>query len=272
MSHLSRALILDQYHLITEVWTPAPAKAWAVLCHATQTNHVVYQIGPFDHPDERRRVSEWVDAVARVRPSHLLPVQSYTLGQHRDAWVVTPYTGNQHALLRLPELVESRGGQLPAFEVERAVAQLLDALDAARHAGLTHGPLDAREVLVDRHGRLWVELFGLRRRLEGLRGSNAELRRDEVRSVVELAYRLLTGIDAAWPLISPGRLVRRLPKGWDAWCATGLDPSRGFEHAAAALAALPSLAAEPAEGADSGVLSVLTRLRAARRPAETTDA
>ncbi len=266
MSHPSGELILDQYQVIGEVWTPAPARAWVVLRPQTQTNHLVYHLGPFDHVDERRRLAEWVDAVARARESHLLDIESFTLGHARDAWLVAPYTGNHHDLVRLPEVVEKRGGQLPSFEVERAVGQLLDALDAAHEAGLAHGPIAPEEVLVDRRGRLTLELFALRRRLDGLRASNAELRRDEVRSIVELGYKLLTGIDAASPPIPAGRLIRRIPRGWDSWFAAGLDPTRGFDSPLAAAAALPSsIGADTAETTDTGMRAVLGRLRASLR-------
>lgn len=274
MHPLTDGTILGRYQVIRQAWTPAPAEAWVVLRPDTQTNHLAYRVGPFDQPDDRRRVSEWVDSMLKLRPSHVLPVDAFSFGVQRDAWLVTPYTGNQLELVRLPAVVESRGGQLPPFEVERAVAQLLDALDAGHGGGLAHGPLDSAEVLVDRHGRLTVELFGLRRRLDGLRASDAELRRDEVRSVVELGYRLLTGIDAASPPIPVSRLIRRLPRGWDAWFGVGLDPTRGFDSAAAALDALPSVDADTVEAPESGVLAMLGRLRSSLREksGETTSA
>jgi hypothetical protein len=108
-----------------------------------------------------------------------------------------------------------------------------------------HGPLGLDEVLVDRHGRVVIELLGFGRRLRGLSQGNSETVRDEIVRVCEIAYELLTGLRAEAPLIPAPRLVPRLDKAWIHWLRVGLDPSRGFESASAALAALPSAIDRP---------------------------
>ncbi|MFG0259162.1 MAG: hypothetical protein ACF8LK_02325, partial [Phycisphaerales bacterium JB041] len=99
--------------------------------------------------------------------------------------------------------------------------------------------------LVDRHGSLLIELYGVARALAGLEGMNGELVRDEVRSVVEIAYRLLTGIEADEPRIPVGRLVKRIPRGFEQWVETGLDPTGGYQTAQDAIDALAESKAEP---------------------------
>ncbi len=133
-----------------------------------------------------------------------------------------------------------RGGQLSPDEAERAVTQLLEAVESAHTAGVRHGPIGLAEVLIDRRGSLLVELYGLERAMRGLGAGDAELARDEVRSVVEIGYQLITGLRAEAPLIPADRLVKKLDVLWARWLAHGLDPAGGFETVDEAIAALPS--------------------------------
>jgi len=83
--------------------------------------------------------------------------------------------------------------------------------------------------------------------MAGLPLGGADLAADEVRSVVALAYQMLTGLPAEEPRIPAQRLVRRLEPAWSDWLEFGLDEFRGFATPAAALAALPSQARETLE-------------------------
>jgi hypothetical protein len=117
------------------------------------------------------------------------------------------------------------------------------------------------EILVDRRGSLLVELYGVARAMDTLARPSLETLRDEVRSVVEIGYQLVTGLRAEHPLIPAGRLVRKLDAGWDQWLARGLDPSGGFDSADGALAALPG--ARPNVEVSNSARSVLALLRPA---------
>jgi hypothetical protein len=104
-----------------------------------------------------------------------------------------------------------------------------------------------------------LELYGVARVLQGLDHANSELVRDEVRSIVEIAYRLVTGLPADEPRIPASRLARRLPRAFDEWLEEGLHPTAGFQTAEEALSKLPHRRPEPEP---SRVRTVLGRLRA----------
>ena len=96
------------------------------------------------------------------------------------------------------------------------------------------------EILVDRHGRCVVEMYGVGRRVRGMVNAHPETARDEVLRVCEIAYQLITGLRAEEPLIPATRLVPKLSKAWSQWLSEGLDPSGGFGSAREALDRLPS--------------------------------
>lgn len=254
------------------------AERWLALDERDNSTHVLHR---FDlggdrlggDRAERRRFLAAIEEASALRHPHLLAVKTFSMGTGVSAgaaWVVTPYTGSQEGLLTLSQLVRSKGGSLSPVEAERAVEQLLEAMTYAHAADRHHGPLSAEEVLVDRRGSLAIEMYGLRRRLAGFSSGNAELVRDEVRSVVELAYRLLTGLPADEPRIPAGRLVRKLDPRWDEWLEMGLDPTGGFATAFEALQALPSRAREfdrrERVGPVRVVLSRFRRAMGATRP------
>ena len=154
------------------------------------------------------------------------------------AWIVAPYTGNHAGLVTLNDVLEAKGGKMPAFEAERTLEHLLTGVGLAHERGVVHGPALDDELLVDRHGSVMVELYGLRRGLAHDQQTTDESTRDEIRSVVQLGYRLVTGLAPEEPMIPATSAVKRLDKRWDSWFDRGLDPLDGFASASQALEAL----------------------------------
>lgn len=190
---------------------------------------------------DARRFHELVAPVRSLESNHVTPIENVVADACGYHWVVTPYLGTCDGLLTLDRLRRLKdSGQFCEHETERAVEHLLGASEVAHGRGLAHGRIAADEVLVNRHGSLVVELYGLARRLAAPRDTACPTR-EELRSIAELAYTMLTGtLEAPEPYIPAGRIVKKLSPVWDAWLAYALDPARGFDTAAAALAALPS--------------------------------
>lgn len=263
--HVDR-LPLGPYRIIRPLAPGKLATRWLAVHDRDQTSHVAHEFTCRDRAEQRRFMSAF-EKISELDHPHILHVEQFALADGRLAWLLTPYAGNQDGLVTLDSLQRAKGGRMPAQEAERAMSQLLSALEYAHGQGHHHGPLGPEEVLVDRHGRVSVDLYGLGRRLVGLAAGNAEVVRDEVRSVVEMGYRLITGLSSDEPRIPACRLIRRLDPHWDAWFDAGLDAlSGGFASAAEAAAALPSVLrdAQPRTPAVS-VRTVLGRMRSVIR-------
>lgn len=181
-----------------------------------------------------------IDNLRTIDNRHVLPVERLILGIVHQPCAVTPYTGHQDGLIDLGGLLAEKGGHMEPGETDRLLRQLFDGLGAAHARLVHHGPLRPRDILIDRRGSATIEMLGVARSLDGLRGFSTEVQRDEVRAVVELGFRCLTGHDAGTVGLPASKLVRRLDPAWDAFFAHGLDPVGGYDHAAQAVAALPS--------------------------------
>jgi serine/threonine protein kinase len=239
------------------------AERWLALNERDESTHVAHR---FRFAPDRREERKLVEAVGRLAPlshPHILPIEQFTLNVGGGAWIVTPYTGNLEGLVTLAALAQEKGGQTTPIETERALTQLLEAVESAHAAGYHHGAIQPEEIMVDRRGSLTIELYGLRRLLSDASIIPAtEVDRDEVRSVVEIGYWLLTGLSAEEPRIRADRLVERLDRRWDEWFDAGLDPMAGFQTASEALGALPGMRREVEERI-SPVRTVLGRFRRA---------
>lgn len=264
----------------------ALGERWLALHERDQSSHTVYRLGPFHDKAERRRflhaVSPLAGTIESPCPGHVLPIEHYAFDHRGYGWAVTPYTGNQHGLVTLADLIRAKAGQFEPAEASRVIQQLLTAFEGVDCHEIHHGPIEPAEILVDTRGRLLIELFGVGRKVAGLGSGNEELTRDEIRSVAALGYQLMTGLPAEEPRIAASRLNRRIDKAWDEWFELALDPQGGFDTAADALAVLPGAAqpsdqqieAKPAgeEPAPSGkqgspvVRAVLRRFRSASKP------
>ncbi|MGE3107885.1 MAG: hypothetical protein AB7G11_06315 [Phycisphaerales bacterium] len=257
---------LGPFLLIRSLAPAAGAARWLALHESHHTSHIVYQFPACHDKNEQRRFLSAVQTVCVLSNSHIQKIEQYSFDGTKTGYIVTPFPGDASGLLFLDGLLRAKGGRMHADEAQRATVQLLEAFEAAHAVRLHHGPLSMSEVIVDRHGSLIVELFGLHRQLRGLTQGNSELVRDEVRSIVEIAYQLLTGLRAEEPIIPAGRLVKRLDPEWDLWLERGLDPADGFATAREAIDALPGSAPiVEVVPTVSPVLSFLGRLGLVRR-------
>jgi serine/threonine protein kinase len=244
---------------------PAASQRWLAFNEDSQSSHLAYR---FKLPAlDAGGFASAAEAGRALAHPHLLPIEHIEIGPAGSAWVFSPFTGNHDGLVSLRTLLAEKGGRLNPAEAERAMNQLLEAVEYAHAVGFQHGDIGPDEILVDRRGSLAIELYGLRRRLRGPAGPPAsEVCKDEVRSIVQLGYQLVTGLSADEPRITASRLIPRLDKRWDAWFNEGLDPYAGFASAEEALAALPANRREVEERDRVGpVRVVIERFRAALR-------
>lgn len=257
MSEQAKRVRYGPYRLVRPLADSPLGKRWLALREADQSSHTLYQFG--SPPDRvwRRRHSRAMQMLASIQHPHVLSIETCSFEVGGEAWASAPYTGNHDCIVTLMDVVRAKGDALPHAEAERTVVQVLDGVCFAHSIGVCNGPITMEQLLVDRHGSLLIELYGVSRALRGLEGMNGELVRDEIRSVVEIAYRLLTGIDADEPRIPVGRLAKRLPRGFEEWIEQGLDPTAGYQTAEEAIAALSALRADPEP---SRVRTVLGRL------------
>jgi serine/threonine protein kinase len=227
------------YQLVREL-SPSPmGRRWLALRESDQSSHAVYQFEALPARAGRRRHMRAMHTLAGLRHPHLLAVELCSFEVGDEPWVVAPYTGNHDCIVTLADVLAAKGESLSAAEAERAVLQVLEGVGYAHSMGVGNGPLGMESLLVDRRGSVLIELYGVGRALRGLEGINSELVRDEVRSVVEIAYRLVTGLPAEEPRIPAGRLVKRLPRAFEEWLEEGLHPGGGFASAGEAIAMLP---------------------------------
>lgn len=216
------------------------AERWLALHERQSTSHVVYRFRELYDKMSRRRFLAWMERLSALRHPHLLPIEEYSFCPTGRACFVTPYTGNQDGLVTLDVLLHAKGGRLGVSETQRGIRQMLDAMRYIHSLGSAHGPVDPAGVQVDRSGRLVLELRG-----EWAVDHPCGSERDDVRAVVALAFRMMTGV-------TPERAGRTLAElapdtaegwtpagGWEAWFRDGLDPLGGFASAGEALATLP---------------------------------
>lgn len=248
MSSQSERVRFGPFRLVREL-SPSPmGRRWLALRESDQSSHAVYRFESLPDRVWRRRHMRAMQSLAELRHPHLLTVEVCAFAVGDEPWVVTPYTGNHDCIVTLADVLAAKGESLSAAEAERAVLQVLEGVSYSHSVGKGNGPLSMEQLLVDRHGSVLIELYGVSRALRGLDGINSELIRDEVRSVVEIAYRLVTGLAADEPRIPAGRLVKKLPRAFDEWLEEGLNPGGGFQTAAEAIAKLPHRRPEPEAG------------------------
>jgi hypothetical protein len=172
--------------------------------------------------------------------------------------LVAPYPGHHAGVVTLTELLDHKGGQMSGAEAMRAVGHLLEGLAGTHRAGIVDGALGPDRVHVDPRGSLLIELpglwWGLSRRVE----PGPEDFRADLRAVVALAHRLVTGVS---PLRGVTSLSRDADPRWRAWLSRGLDSLEGFASADEALAALPRSAPALVEPKPGFVRALLDRIR-----------
>jgi hypothetical protein len=257
MSDQAERVRFGPYRLVRRVSSSLLGKRWLALRESDQTSHTVYEFGCLPDRVWRRRHTRAMQLLATLQHPHVLSIETCSFEVGGEAWASAPYTGNHDCIVTLMDVVRAKGDMLLAHEAEKAVLQVLGGVAFSHSVGVCNGPVAFEQLLVDRHGSVRIELYGVARALAGLDGMNSELVRDEVRSVVEIAYRLVTGIEADEPRIPVGRLAKKLPRGFEAWIENGLDPTGGYQTAQEAIEALAESRIEPDT---SRVRNVLGRL------------
>lgn len=235
--------ILDRHYRIVRPLEPGAAAERTLVKHAEkQTAHVAHSLfEPNDlSADERVAVAA---AFGNVPAPHVAPIEEVVRLENGRIAFITPYFGHSAGQVTLESLAASRGGRLSPEEVEAAADHILHALDEMHGARLYNGPMVSNQVLVDRQGRVQIEHFGWARiAAKGLREgriAREEEIRAEVRSVMEMLFRCLTGLDSRTMGVSPAQVVSSLDPLLDEWMAAGLKDGGGFDSAAAARSALP---------------------------------
>lgn len=236
---LDRAAVnrFGPYRLIRPLEPVTGWERFIALHERDDTDHVVYRHPALRETSERRRLLGVIEPLAAVRHMHLLEVSSYSFDEQDRLCLVTPYTGNQEGLVTLADLVERRSGRLEVTETARCVEHLLEAVVAARAAGLSGGPVEAERTLVDRRGSVHIELYGLPGADRAFRGVCTGA--DEVRAIGAMAVWLLTGLRQDVAPVAIGRIAGRGARAWEPWLEAATDPMNGFETPVEALLALP---------------------------------
>lgn len=190
---------------------------------------------------EGKRFLELIAPVRVLEHAHILPISDAVIDRAGWHWLVTPYVGASEGLLTLDALRRAkRDNRLSPYETRTAVRQIFSAISAAHARGVVHGGFTTRDLLVDRHGSLMFELYGLRRRLSGdipAEGSKdrSALIHAELRSAVEVIYQSLTGAAPSGNVVPASKVVRKLDRSWDRWFEIGLDERAGFRSPEEAL-------------------------------------
>lgn len=254
----------DRYRIVRKLEHGAAAQRTLLKQVEKHSGYVAHSA----HPDSVSGPSTFEEiavALAPVHISHIMPIEDLVRLESGEPAFVTPYYGHASGLVTLESLGAARGGRLAPEEIEAAADHILHALDDAHAQRLYNGPLEARQILIDRQGRVQIEQFGLARMLK--RGvSDARLVREEeiqleVRSVMEILFRCLTGLDSRTIGVSPSQVVSSLDPLLDEWLAAGLREGAGFESASAARAAMPEhQRGAAAKAAPSGPLQRLNKL------------
>jgi serine/threonine protein kinase len=227
------------YRFVRELGPHAAGERWLALDPRTGSSCTVYRLTAFRGRLAGRRALEAIAKMTSVRHAHLLPVHQVGIDALHTPCVVTDYTGHHDGLVTLAQLLQAKGGRLPIPEAARAVGQITEACAAAHDAGLVHGPFTADDVLVDRFGQLWVELYGLMHLLRGPEGQNGtSAETEEARSLVALGRLLFLGRSDEFNRVEASRLG--VPRRWASWLSRGTGCIPAFISVDQALAALPT--------------------------------
>jgi len=198
---------------------------------------LLYKVDPQRLPLSRHDVHEALRLSQTVPIPHTLRVGLIESSDFAGLWLASPYAGSPDGIMTLGRLLASKdGGRMEPCEARRAAEQLLSALIRSHALDVGHGPVRIDDVLVDRRGRTFIELFALESYAFGSTRPDVP---SEVRGVVEIAYELVTGIPAQEGNLDTGfRMAKGLSKPWKRWLRAGLS-STGYESAREALSRLP---------------------------------
>lgn len=231
------------YKLIRALGNAHGASRFVVLCSRTDTNYLLYRFKRMNNHKLRRELFDALVTMSTLDHPHLLKVESVSYDDHGQLCVITPYTGNHDGLVSLDDLLQSRDGKLSMVEAVRALEHLLDAIESAHKKQVFNGSISSSDILVDRYGCLQIQFYGLSSLAHDSDQSSISQSNkiaDEIRSIVELGYTMMTGLPTRGDRIAPSRVIKKIDRNWDTWFELGLDPIDGFESIEHAINALPT--------------------------------
>jgi len=243
MSTTLRNEYFGPYKLIRPLGQAHGATRFVVLCDKTDTNYLLYRFNQTGNHKTRRALFESMIKMSSLSHAHLLKIDSVSYDDHGNLTVITPYTGNHEGLVTLDDLLTIRDGKLGMIEAIRAVEHLLDASAYAHRNSIVNGTISASDILIDRYGCLQAQFYGYETLTCNNENSSLTTRDrvcDEVRSIVDLGYTMMTGLSTKGERIAPSRVVKKLDRNWDTWFEIGLDPIDGFDSIEHAINALPT--------------------------------
>lgn len=238
MSTTRRTEFFGPYKIIRPLGSARDVERFVVLCTKTDTNRMLYRFENQVSHQQRRSLFDAMVTLSTLDHPHLLRIESASYDDRGRLCLITPYTGNHDGLVTLSDLIEKQGGKLTISEAARAIEHLLSASAYAHGKQIAHGPIYPDQILVDRFGSLQVQLYAHPAKTSEARINT--LIADEIRSIAQLGYAMITGLGINSDRLSPTRVVKKLDRNWDAWFDIALDPIDGFEDAVHAMRALPT--------------------------------
>jgi hypothetical protein len=186
---------------------------WASVHEMTGTSHLVYQmLGPARDKFTRRKFLRAAAGSAGECGPHALGITAYALQASGRACLVSRYPGDLGGVTTLRQHVKGKGGRLGPNELARAVEHLIDALAAGAQGGTVHGAFDLDGCVVDRGGRVAIELFGFGPRWMRPAEDQGQFEREQ-RGSLATAVRDMGGVEGeAWEAWS--RMVE-MGASWD---------------------------------------------------------
>lgn len=240
MNNSLRAEHFGPYKVIRPLGTTRGVSRFVLLCTKTDTNRLLYRFPNLSQHQQRRVLFDAMVTMSTLDHPHLLRVESASYDDRGRLCVIAPYTGNHEGLVTLSDVLEQRGGKLGVIEAARAIEHLLTASVYAHQRQVAHGTISPDQILIDRFGSLQIELYAYPALGQRETPSMPPLIADEIRSIVELAYTMITGLSPNADRLGATRVIRKLDKNWDTWFDIGLDPIDGFADATHALKAMPT--------------------------------
>ncbi len=246
------------YRFVRRLESARSASRYLAVHERDLTSHVVYRFPLKANVSVHKRFLGLVKDLAELDHPHVQSISQYAIDEKARGCIVTPHRGHAEGLTTLGSLLSMKGGRMIAVEAHRTMRQLLSAADHAHSRKQAHGTLEMDQILVDRHGKTLIEMYGLDRRLSGGDETFEVLVRAEVLSMVAIGYRLMTGFRPDVPPVPVTEVLKRLvdkheaktiDPAWNEFFAVGLKVYGGFATAGAALEAMPRLeAAKPQSG------------------------
>ncbi|MBO6740139.1 MAG: protein kinase family protein [Phycisphaerales bacterium] len=240
MSTNRNADYFGPFKIIRPLGSTRGVERFVVLCNKTDTNRLLYRFPIQPNHQHRRALFDQMVALSMLDHPHLLKIESASYDDRGRLCMISPYPGNHEGLVTLADLLGQHGGRFTIHEAARAIEHLLSASAYAHARGIIHGAITPEQILVDRFGSTQIELYAHPPKSRSSTAQSQSLLTDEIRSIAELGYKLITGLDVSADRISPTRVLKRLDRNWDTWFDLGLDPLDGFENATHALNALPT--------------------------------